>query len=207
MMPRKTAHELLCDGQWDREYGSHVPLTVPWAPQVGRDLVVLWDRLTDVVYNGRKIIMEMTWNVWVAFALLLGMFLAMLGYALNLKRFLPWLIIKSLRQRNQESEDIINKLSTYDEAREEVYTQALIRKNQVEDENVALREQHQIALEKIEKLENLLGIMTRRHNDARESAMVWIAENSELRDIITQLKAKKPKPHKKTRRTPKDLQY
>jgi len=109
--------------------------------------------------------MELTWNVWVALVLLLGMFLAMLGYALNLKRFLPWLIIKSLRQRNQESEDIINKLSTYDGAREEVYTQALIRKNQVED------------------------------------------ENSELRDIITQLKAKKPKPHKKTRRTPKDLQY
>jgi len=155
MMPRKTAHELLCDGQWDREYGSHVPLTVPWAPQVGRDLVVLWDRLTDVVYNGRKIIMELTWNVWVALVLLLGMFLAMLGYALNLKRFLPWLIIKSLRQRNQESEDIINKLSTYDEAREEVYRQALIRKNQVED------------------------------------------ENSELRDIITQLKAKKPKPREK----------
>lgn len=153
--------------------------------------------------------MEMTWNVWVALVLLLGMFLVMfyVGYALDLKRFLPWLIIKSLRQRNQESEDIINKLSTYDGAREEVYTQALIRKNQVEDENVALREQYKFALEKSERSEYLLGIMTRRHNEGVSQLLGKITENSELTDIITQLKAKKPKPHKKTRRTPKDLQY
>jgi len=183
MMPRKTAHELLCDGQWDREYGSHVPLTVPWAPQVGRDLVVLWDRLTDVVYNGRKNIMEMTWTAWVAFVMLGGMFLAILGYVVEGKRFVwPWRKIRLLEQelattqvQLADMKKYTANLSLFLDAREKAW-----------EAQAALRTED---LEKIEKLNSLLGMMTRRHNEARESAMVWITENSELRDGLEAARA------------------
>ena len=120
--------------------------------------------------------MEMTWTAWVAFVMLGGMFLAILGYVVEGKRFVwPWRKIRLLEQelattqvQLADMKKYTANLSLFLDAREKAW-----------EAQAALRTED---LEKIEKLNSLLGMMTRRHNEARESAMVWITENSELRD-------------------------
>jgi archaellum component FlaC len=67
------------------------------------------------------------------------------------------------------------------------YALAVNHKNDTQDELNQARIKYQDASERIKTLEKTVVNVTNKYNEARESCMVWITENSELITMVAEL--------------------